>query len=92
MQVKRGRRGIELGDANYVSVKTARLEAGAARRLTALGIDPIEERRKVLKVIPTFEEAERRAHAEMLKAGRTASTPNNGSRRSSSIPISNWAS
>lgn len=67
IQVNRVRRDIGLGDANYVSVKTARLEAGAARRLAALGIDPLEERRKVLKVIPTFEEAARRAHAEMLK-------------------------
>jgi len=67
IQIKGTRRDIGLGDARYVPAPTARLEAAAAKKLAAGGIDPLEERRKVAKVVPTFEQAARKAHAEMIK-------------------------
>jgi integrase len=67
IQIKGTRRDIGLGDARYVPAPTARLEAAAAKKLAAAGIDPLEERRKVAKVVPTFEQAARKAHAEMIK-------------------------
>jgi integrase len=67
IQVNGTRRDIGLGDARYVPVRTARLEAAAAKKLAAAGIDPLEERRKIKKVIPTFEQAAKKAHAEMVK-------------------------
>lgn len=68
IQVNGTRRDIGLGDARYVPVRTARLEAGAAKKLAASGIDPLEERRKVQRVVPTFEQAAKKAHAEMVKS------------------------
>jgi hypothetical protein len=67
IQIKGTRRDIGLGDARYVPAPTARLEAAAAKKLAAAGIDPLEERRKVAKVVPTFEQAAKKAHAEMVK-------------------------
>ncbi|WP_448659228.1 tyrosine-type recombinase/integrase [Sphingomonas sp. CJ99] len=67
IQINGTRRDIGLGDARYVPAKTARLEAAAAKKLAAAGIDPLEERRKVAKVVPTFEQAAKKAHAEMVK-------------------------
>ncbi|QUT05550.1 integrase arm-type DNA-binding domain-containing protein [Sphingobium phenoxybenzoativorans] len=68
IQVNGTRRDIGLGDARYVPVKTARLEAAAAKKLAASGIDPLEERRKVQRVVLTFEQAAKKAHAEMVKS------------------------
>lgn len=67
IQVNGTRRDIGLGDARYVPVRTARLEAAAAQKLAASGVDPLEERRKVQRVVPTFEQAAKKAHAEMVK-------------------------
>ena len=67
IQVNGMRRDIGLGDARYVPVRAARLEAAAAKKLAASGIDPLEERRKVKRVVPTFEQAAKKAHAEMVK-------------------------
>lgn len=67
IQIKGARRDIGLGDARYVPAPTARLEAAAAKKLAAAGIDPLEERRKVAKIVPTFEQAAKKAHAEMVK-------------------------
>ncbi|MBB3941351.1 integrase [Novosphingobium fluoreni] len=67
IQIKGTRRDIGLGDARYVPAQTARLEAAAAKKLAASGIDPLEERRKVAKVVLTFEQAAKKAHAEMIK-------------------------
>ena len=67
LQVNGSRHDIGLGDARYVPVRTARLEAAAAKKLAASGVDPLEERRKVKKVIPTFEQAAKKAHSEMVK-------------------------
>ncbi|AXB75921.1 site-specific integrase [Novosphingobium sp. P6W] len=68
IQVNGTRRDIGLGDAKHIPVRTARLEAGAAKKLAAAGIDPLEERRKVTRVIPTFEQAAKSVHAEMMKS------------------------
>jgi integrase len=68
IQVNGTRRDIGLGDAKHIPVRTARLEAGAAKKLAAAGIDPLEERRKVTRVIPTFEQAAKSVHAEMVKS------------------------
>jgi integrase len=67
IQVNGTRRDIGLGDARHVPVRTARIEAASAKKLAAAGIDPLEERRKVTKVVPTFEQAAKKAHAEMVK-------------------------
>lgn len=67
IQINGTRRDIGLGNARHVPVRKARLEAAAAKKLAAAGIDPLEERRKVTKVIPTFEQAAKKAHAEMVK-------------------------
>jgi integrase len=66
VQVNGVRRDIGLGDARYVTVKDARLEAGAIRKLAASGIDPLLERKKAEIVIPTFEEAAKLVHVELL--------------------------
>jgi integrase len=68
IQVNGTRRDIGLGDARHVPVRTARLEAAAAKKLAAAGIDPLEERRKVTRVIPTFEQAAKSVHAQMVKS------------------------
>lgn len=67
IQVNGTRRDIGLGDARHVPVKAARLEAAAAKKLAATGVDPLEERRKITKVVPTFEQAAKKAHAQMVK-------------------------
>lgn len=67
VQVNGRRRDIGLGEFRHVSLRDARLEAAAIKKLAKSGIDPLEERRKVEVVIPTFEEAAKLAHAEMVK-------------------------
>ena len=67
VQVNGRRRDIGLGELRHVSLREARLEAAAIKKLARSGVDPLEERRKVEIVIPTFEQAAKRAHAEMIK-------------------------
>lgn len=67
VQVNGRRRDIGLGELRHVSLRDARLEAAAIKKLAKSGIDPLEERRKVEIVIPTFEQAAKLAHAEMIK-------------------------
>jgi hypothetical protein len=67
VQVNGRRRDIGLGEFRHVSLRDARLEAAAIKKLAKSGVDPLEERRKVEIVIPTFEQAAKRAHAEMVK-------------------------
>lgn len=92
VQVNGRRRDIGLGQFRHVSLRDARLEAASIKKLAASGIDPLEERRKVEKVIPTFEAAAKLAHAELVKGWKTASTRNNGSRRLSSTHTRSLAS
>jgi integrase len=67
VQINGRRRDIGLGQFRHVSLRDARLEAAAIKKLAASGVDPLEERRKVEKVIPTFEAAAKLAHAELVK-------------------------
>ena len=67
VQVNGRRRDIGLGELRHVSLRDARLEAAAIKKLAKSGVDPLDERRKVEIIIPTFEQAAKRAHAEMIK-------------------------
>jgi integrase len=67
VQVNGRRRDIGLGELRHVSLRDARLEAAAIKKLAKTGVDPLDERRKVEIVIPTFEQAAKRAHAEMMR-------------------------
>jgi integrase len=67
IQINGRRRDIGLGQLRHVSLRSARLEAAAIKKLAASGVDPLEERKKVEIVIPTFEAAARLAHAELVK-------------------------
>lgn len=66
VQINGRRRDIGLGQVRHVSLREARLEAAAIKKLAAKGIDPLIERRKAELVVPTFAEAAVRAHAEMV--------------------------
>ena len=68
VQINGRRRDIGLGEVRHVSLRNARLEAAAIKKLAASGVDPLEERRKVRVVIPTFEAAAKMAHAELVKS------------------------
>lgn len=57
VQVNGRRRDIGLGELRHVSLRDARLEAAAIKKLAKSGVDPLDERRKVEIVIPTFEQA-----------------------------------
>lgn len=67
VQINGRRRDIGLGELRRVSLRDARLEAAAIKKLAKSGVDPFEERRKVEIGIPTFEQAAKRAHAEMIR-------------------------
>jgi len=57
------RRDIGLGSVNLVSLKEARDEAQRLRRLARDDGDPLAERRRERKVVPTFREAAETVHA-----------------------------
>ena len=67
-QINGRRRDIGLGEVRHVSLRNTRLEAAAIKKLAASGVDPLEERRKVRVIIPTFEAAAKMAHAELVKS------------------------
>jgi hypothetical protein len=67
IQINGRRRDIGLGELRHVSLRNARLEAAAIKKLAASGVDPLEERRKVEVIIPTFEAAAKMTHAELVK-------------------------
>lgn len=67
IQTNGRRRDIGLGELRHVSLRNARLEAAAIKKLAASGVDPLEERRKAEIVIPTFEAAAKMAHTELVK-------------------------
>ncbi len=62
MQLKGHRRDYGLGSAHDVSLADARTAAAELRRRVREGFDPVAERRKARKVIPTFEAATRTCH------------------------------
>lgn len=62
MQLKGHRRDYGLGSAHDVSLSDARAAAAELRRRVRDGFDPVAERRKARKIIPTFEAATRTCH------------------------------
>src|SRR5262249_24957078 len=58
------RRDMGLGSAQLVSLSEAREKAHELRKLARAGGDPLSEKRKASRIIPTFEEAARTVHAE----------------------------
>lgn len=68
--VKSKRCDIGLGGLSLVPLSEARAEAGRLRKLARTGGDPLVERRKERKRIPTFEQAARKVHAAHSPAWR----------------------
>lgn len=66
--VKGRRRDIGLGSLSLISLKEARDRAIDLRRDIQRGLDPIAEREKAERVVPSFADAARTVHAEQ-KAG-----------------------
>ena len=66
--IKVRRRDIGLGSLSLISLKEARDTAIDLRRDIQRGLDPIAEREKAERVLPTFAEAARKVHGEQ-KAG-----------------------
>lgn len=62
MQLNGQRRDYGLGSAHDVSLAEAREAAALLRKQIRDGFDPVAERRKARKVIPTFEAATRSCH------------------------------
>ncbi|WP_448206655.1 tyrosine-type recombinase/integrase [Azospirillum sp. sgz302134] len=58
------RRDFGLGSERDVSLADARDEAGRIRRQVRAGLDPVAEKRKATRVVPTFADAARACHAE----------------------------
>jgi integrase len=71
IQINGRRRDIGLGQLRHVSLRNARLEAAAIKKLAVSGVDPLEERKKLEIVIPTFEAAAKLAHAELVKGWKS---------------------
>lgn len=61
--VRGRRRDIGLGGVQLVSLAEARETAVSYRKIARSGGDPLEERRRAAREIPTFEEAARQVHA-----------------------------
>jgi integrase len=70
--VRGKRRDIGLGGLRVVSLAEARDQALAYRKLARNGGDPLSERRRHRRLIPTFAEAARSVHAEHSAACRNA--------------------
>ena len=66
------RRDLGLGSAQLVSLAAARAEAARLRQLARAGGDPIAERRRERRVVPTFREAAIAAHAAHAATFRNA--------------------
>jgi integrase len=64
------RRDIGLGPKSIISLKAARDEAARMRKIAWDGGDPLAERRKARRTVPTFEDAARQVHTEQSKSFR----------------------
>jgi integrase len=62
VQVAGRRRDFGLGSADLVSLEEARDKAREARKIAKSGLDPSLERKRALRLIPTFKEAAQRYH------------------------------
>lgn len=65
VQVDGKRRDFGLGSADIVSLKEARLKADEMRKVAKSGLDPIEEREKAKRVVPTFKVCAIECHTSM---------------------------
>jgi integrase len=65
------RRELGLGGLSVVSLAEARDKAVEYRKLARAGGDPLAEKRKSSRVVPTFEAAARSVHAEHAKGWRS---------------------
>lgn len=70
VQVSGRRRDFGLGSIDLVSLEEARDKARESRKLAKAGLDPALERRKALRLIPTFKEAAERYHAAVKGSWR----------------------
>lgn len=68
VQINGRRRDIGLGRLEDAPLTAARAKAAEMRKLARAGIDPLEERKKEGIVVPTFEQAAKQVHKEMLPA------------------------
>ncbi|PGH56512.1 integrase [Azospirillum palustre] len=64
IMVQGRRRDIGLGATSLVSLAEARDTATAMRKVARAGGDPLAERQKAMRVVPTFETAARTCHTE----------------------------
>lgn len=64
MQVANKRREFGLGAMSKVTLAEARIAADGIRRQFAQGLDPVIERKKAQRTIPTFRKASEQYHAE----------------------------
>lgn len=62
VQVAGRRRDFGLGSLDIVSLEEARDKAREGRKLAKAGLDPSLERKKAMRLIPTFKEAAKRYH------------------------------
>jgi Arm DNA-binding domain len=69
------RRDFGLGSLSIVTLTEAREKAREYRRLIALGIDPVAEKKKEKIVIPTFRAAAEQVHTEHKSSGSRPSKP-----------------
>ena len=58
------RRDVGLGSLEHVSLAEARYAATAIRKQVRAGLDPVAERKREQRVVPTFREAARLVHEE----------------------------
>lgn len=70
--VRGKRRDIGLGGLSIVSLAAAREEAARLRKIARDGGDPLAERRKEKRAVPTFEEAARNVHASLSPSFKNA--------------------
>jgi integrase len=62
------RRDLGLGSVRLVGLAEAREQAAAYRRIARDGGDPLADKRRAKRVVPTFREAAEQVHAEHAKA------------------------
>ena len=71
VQTNGKRQDIGLGSASMVSLREAREKAIELRKGARAGISPLEEKRRVTIVVPSFKEASKLVHAENSKSWKS---------------------
>ena len=72
VQVAGRRRDFGLGSLDLVSLEEARDKAREGRKIAKSGLDPSLERKKAMRLIPTFKEAAERYHGTVKASWRNA--------------------